>query len=336
MAVIYLTHRVFLDHDTGAWHPERPLRLEAVDRGVSASGLEVLRHESPVVDRSVLELTHPAEYVDSIGRFCASGGGALDPDTVASVSSFEAASRAAGSGPAAVALLRAASVESVAFCAVRPPGHHALAERAMGFCLFNNAVVAARMLRAEGERVLIVDWDVHHGNGTQDLVTDDPDIVYVSLHQSQFYPGTGDVAETGVGAGLGTVVNIPLPAGTGGDVYRSAFERVVLPVAHQFQPSWVLVSAGFDAHEDDPLAEMCLLASDYGAMAGALRQAVAPNRTVAFLEGGYHLAALTNSVSAMLTGFTGEAPNPETRRSPAASWQALERAVSVTARHWEV
>lgn len=334
MDVIYLTHRAFLDHDTGAWHPERPLRLEAVARGVTASGLQVRRHESPAVEPAVLGMTHPAEYVASIQRFCAAGGGALDPDTVASGASFEAALRAAGSGPAAVALLRASPVESVAFCAVRPPGHHAMANRAMGFCLFNNAVVTARRLRAEGERVLIVDWDVHHGNGTQQLVADDPDIVYVSLHQSPFYPGGGGVDETGVGAGAGTVVNIPLPAGTGGDVYRSAFQRVVLPVAEQFQPSWVLVSAGFDAHEDDPLAEMCLLSSDYAAMAHALRQTVAPNRTIAFLEGGYHLTALTDSVAAMLTGFGGEAAKPETRRSPTGSWEALELAVSVASRRW--
>lgn len=335
--VVYVTHPSFHRHDTGAWHPERAGRLEAVERGVLSSGIHARRIDPPEVDLEVLTRVHEPTYVDAIRRFCAAGGGALDPDTVASSQSWEAALRAAGAGPAAVAELRRAASGTGAFLAVRPPGHHALANRAMGFCLFNNVVVTAADLVAGGEKVAILDWDVHHGNGTQSMVADDPDILYVSIHQHPFYPFVGELDEEGEGEGLGTVVNCPVPAGTGGDVYRQLFERVVIPVLTQFEPSWVLLSAGYDAHEEDPLAELRLLSDDYGWMAGRLRQVVDPNRVVVFLEGGYHLPALTTSVAATLQGLSGrdfESTTPRT--SPPVAWSRVDEVVDGASRYWKV
>lgn len=335
MKVLYFSHPAFLEHHTGVWHPERPARLGAVERGAMSSGQAVVRVDAPQVERAVLEATHPAAYIDSLERFCMSGGGGIDADTFVSPGSFEAALRAAGAGVEAIARLEGGGGD-LAFCAVRPPGHHALASQAMGFCLFNNAVVAARALTSAGARVAIVDWDVHHGNGTQHLVEADPSVLYVSLHQAPFYPGGGDVSEVGIGAGEGTVLNLPVPAGTGGDVYRTAFDTVVVPVLAQFQPDWLLVSAGFDAHEEDPLAELRLLASDYQYMAHRLAGTVAPGRTIVFLEGGYHLPALTTAVAGTLVGFSGVAASDEMRRSPSVSWGALGAARHEVERFWKL
>jgi acetoin utilization deacetylase AcuC-like enzyme len=332
--IFYVTDAAFYEHDTGAWHPERPARLEAVERGVMTCALPVLRLPPRPVERSELELVHRPEYIDAIDRFCRSGGGSLDPDTVAVEASWDAALLAAGAGLVAVEALEHRA-DATAFLAVRPPGHHATSNRAMGFCLFNNIAVTAAALRARGSRVAIVDWDVHHGNGTQDMFEADPQVIYLSIHQFPFYPGGGAVGETGAGAGAGSVVNMPLPAGTGGDVYRAAFERIVVPVLRQFGPDWILVSSGFDAHEEDPLAEQRLVASDYGFMASALATVLAPHRIVTFLEGGYHLPAITSSVAAALRGFAGQPDSGEWRRSAHASWSALEEAVAVTARHWK-
>jgi acetoin utilization deacetylase AcuC-like enzyme len=334
--VFYITHPAFARHDTGAWHPERPARLQAVQRGVDASSLPVETVEAPVVDRSLLELVHRPRYIDAIRKFIDAGGGALDPDTVAGPESWDAALRSAGAGPAAVDLLRDRS-DTTAFLAVRPPGHHALIDRAMGFCLFNNVAVTAAMLRRSGERVAIVDWDVHHGNGTQDTFRADPDVLYVSLHQHPFYPGGGEVHERGEGAGEGYVVNVPVPGGTGGDVYRSAFERIVAPVVAEFAPDWILVSAGYDAHEDDPLAEIRLRSADYRVMAATLSGILPVNRIVTFLEGGYHLPAISASVASTLRGLAGLESEDDTHRtSSSAGWEALEAAVAVARRSWDV
>lgn len=325
MELLYVTHSAFAAHDTGAWHPERPARLAAAERGVWSAGIGVRRLDAPPVERSVLEAVHPSSYVDAIEQFCAAGGGPLDADTVASAASWNAALRAAGAGPAAVAALEDEH-DTTAFLAVRPPGHHALAAQAMGFCLFNNVVVTAHALTAQGQRVAIVDWDVHHGNGTQALVWDRPDILYVSAHQYPFYPMTGTADEQGGPGAEGTVINVPFPAGTAGDAYRQMTDRILLPVLGRFDPDWILVSAGFDAHADDPLADLRLVAPDYGQMAAALRTVVPPNRLVTFLEGGYSLSAITESVAQALRGYAGR---HDTSRgdavSPPAAFDMVDR-----------
>jgi acetoin utilization deacetylase AcuC-like enzyme len=323
--VIYVTHPVFVDHDTGSWHPERPARLAAVDRGVRAAGLEIRDVEADVVDRNLLAAVHRPAYIDAIERFCAAGGGALDADTVAVEASWDAALRSAGAGPQAVALLEASS-DATAYLAVRPPGHHALVDQAMGFCLFNNIVVTAASLTARGLRVAIVDWDVHHGNGTQAMTWDDPDVLYISMHQHPFYPMTGTIDERGGGRASGTVVNVPLPGGSAGDVYREIIDRVVIPSIRRFRPDWLLISAGYDAHEDDPLADLRLEAPDYGFMASSLATIMPVNRTVTFLEGGYNLAAMTASVTQTLRGLAGDA-DPVTGRlhSPMAAFEVVKR-----------
>ena len=271
MRFVLLSHDSGLDHDSGRGHPERPERLGAVIEGVLSSGLEIVRREAPRAEKGVLALVHDEWYIDAIERFCAAGGGHLDGDTHVSAASWEAALRAAGAGVAAVEALEAGDGEA-AFIATRPPGHHALPARAMGFCVFNNiAIVAAKLVAAE-RRVAIFDWDVHQGNGTQDLFYTDPRVLYISLHESPFYPGTGRLDERGVG----TTVNMPLPAGTSGDVYHWLTEGLVVPSIEAFAPDWLLVSAGYDAHRSDPLARIHLESDDYGVLASLLSAAVAP------------------------------------------------------------
>ena len=296
-------------HDGGPGHPERPARIDAVMAGVADLALELgddLELVAPEpADLAALARVHSAAYLTRLEQFCRSGGGHLDPDTFAHPDSWPAALLSAGAGLQAIDLLRRRN-EGVAFVATRPPGHHALADRAMGFCLLNNVAVAAAALAASGERVLVVDWDVHHGNGTQAIFWDDPSVLYVSTHQYPFYPGTGAAAEVGGSGAPGLTVNVPVPAGATGDVLRRALDEVAAPVIQGFGPTWVLVSAGFDAHRSDPLAELALSSGDFAVLARSVAAyAPAPGRLVLFLEGGYDLAALSSSVRATLGALAG-------------------------------
>jgi acetoin utilization deacetylase AcuC-like enzyme len=299
-------------HDTGPEHPDQPERIRAALSGLNAAGLwdEVIRTEPRLATLEELELVHPRPYLEALRAFCESGGGAVDPDTLTVPGSWDTALLAAGGGLAAVESLDD-NAGDVAFVAARPPGHHASRQRAMGFCLLNNIAVTAAHLAARGERVAIVDWDVHHGNGTQDIFWDDPGVLYVSTHQSPLYPGTGAMAETGGPGAEGTTVNIPLPPGATGDVVLRAMEDVAAPVVEAFAPTWVLVSAGYDAHRADPLANLRLTAGDFADIAMVVSTFADPGRLVLFLEGGYDLDALRMSVGASLAALLGGDYRPE-------------------------
>jgi acetoin utilization deacetylase AcuC-like enzyme len=320
---------LFAEHDPGRGHPERPSRLDAVLAGLADVGLPDGGGSLPrrAATRDELELVHPARYLDSLERFCAEGGGAIDADTGASRESWNAAVHAAGAGLAAIEAIEAGEA-TAAFLAVRPPGHHAVPAGAMGFCLMNNIAIAAASLKARGERVVIVDWDAHHGNGTQDAFYADPDVLYVSMHEWPLYPGTGWLDETGSGAGTGTTLNVPFPAGTTGDLYLEALDTVVAPIVEVFRPGWVLVSAGYDAHRDDPLTGLGLSAGDYVDITARVC-AYAP-RSVLFLEGGYDLEALRRSVAATASTLLGEAVRPE----PATSGGPGHPIVRAVRDHW--
>jgi len=321
-------HEEFAAHATGSWHPERAERLSAVFAGIEASPAAevIIEFEPRQATRGELEIVHDPLYIERIEDHCLSGGGHLDQDTVAVPASFDAALRAAGAGLDAVERLRRGEGDA-AFLAVRPPGHHALSARAMGFCLFNNVAVTAGLLAASGERVMVLDWDAHHGNGTQDLFYERPDIFYLSLHQYPFYPGTGSISEVGAGPGQGATVNLPFPAGTGGDTYRFAFDEVVVPLAEEFAPSWLLISAGFDAHRADPLTDLGLSAGDFADLTVRAARLVPPGRVVAFLEGGYDLASLAASVGACVAALGGTDYRPE----PASRGEISESAREVIA-----
>jgi len=290
-----------------AGHPERPDRVRAAMAGVRALELGTDLVELPPREATTDELAraHSPAYLRELQDACRDGIG-LDPDTYVLPGSWTAAVRAAGAGLAVVDRMKSGGGD-VGFVASRPPGHHATARRGMGFCLLNNVAVAAAGLAELGDRVAIIDWDVHHGNGTQDIFWDDDRVLYVSTHQAPFYPGTGRVGDTGGPHAVGSTVNIPLPAGATGDVVVLAFEEVITPVIERFSPAWVLVSAGFDAHRDDPLADLALSAGDFAALARVVaRFAPEPGRLVLFLEGGYDLEALASSVTATLGALVGQ------------------------------
>ena len=300
-------HSAYLEHDMGAGHPESPHRLKAIMQQLERSGTaaRLTRIEPRKAEEEWITQIHSPSYVAALNAHQPTNGRAvLDPDTSMSPGSLRAAFLAAGGALTAVDAIMRGEVEHV-FCAVRPPGHHAETARAMGFCLFNNVAIAARYVQKKHRltRVLIVDWDVHHGNGTQHSFEQDPSILFFSTHQFPHYPGTGRATERGTGVGEGFTINVPMEAGDGDEEYHAVFVNVLLPAADAFKPEFVIVSAGFDAHRDDPLASMRLTEAGYGDLTGlvaGIANRHAQGRLLSALEGGYNLPALAASVDAHL------------------------------------
>jgi len=312
----------FLKHETGA-HPERADRLRSIAERLAHSGLD-RKCQRPAwgpASRQQLARIHWPRYIDEVWALAKSGGGELDADTVVSPASYEVALQAAGAVCDAVRRV-VRGEDTTALCLVRPPGHHALAGRAMGFCLFNNVAVAARMATEELglDRVLIVDWDVHHGNGTQAAFWEDPRVGFLSIHRWPFYPGTGLEDETGGGPGLGYTVNLPVPYGTPRADYLARFTLALERFADRLKPRLVLVSAGFDAHRLDPVGDLGLDTEDFATLTSRVldvAEAHAAGRLVSVLEGGYHLEATAQSVEAHLAELLKRSPASRAHTSPA-------------------
>lgn len=299
-----------LSHDTGPRHPEGPDRLRAIRRALSREhSVEYTHPES--ADTDTICTVHDPEYVESVREFCEDGGGQWDADTVAVPDTWDAALASAGIAVwAANEALDGASGRETAFSLGRPPGHHAVTDDAMGFCFFNNAAIAAKSALDRIDRVAILDWDVHHGNGTNDIFYDRSDVFYASIHEQGLYPGSGEVDETGAGAGEKTTLNLPLPPGSDDAIYLYAFDEVIAPAFERFDPDLLLVSAGFDAHERDPISRMRVSTEGYGALTARCRSLV--NRldaSLAFvLEGGYGLEPLSEGVCMIHDVFGGREP----------------------------
>lgn len=307
MTLLY-TSPVFLEHDTGA-HPERALRLATISRHLDAEGLaQKCSHPqwSPAAREQIGRL-HPEPWYDVVRDFAAAGGGRIEADTVVSERSFDAATLAAGAVCDAVSRVLNGE-DKTALCLVRPPGHHAVPKGAMGFCLFNNIAIGAKEAIAAHrlDRVLIVDWDVHHGNGTQDMFWTDEQVGFLSIHRWPFYPGTGDSDETGSGRGLGYTRNLPIEYGTPRDDYLAAFATELDAFASRIKPQLVLLSAGFDAHRQDPIGSLQLETEDFAELTQIVKQVAAQHaggRLISVLEGGYHPDRLAESVGLHLAGL---------------------------------
>jgi acetoin utilization deacetylase AcuC-like enzyme len=330
---VYVSHPSSLRHETGP-HPENAGRLLAIEEALrGAPGLELERVEAPAASREQLERVHRSEHVEAIEALSARGGGMIDADTVASADSWDAALHAAG-GAASAAHGLLANGRGVAFCGLRPPGHHAERARAMGFCLFNNVAVAAAEALASGaaERVLILDWDVHHGNGTEDIFAASGQVLYASIHQWPLYPGTGPAEYEGEGEGEGFTLNLPVPPGSGSEEFVALVQHVVVPVARAYEPGLIAISAGYDAHRDDPLASCAVETAAYADMSASIRRVAeelgAP--VLVCLEGGYAPAALAASVVATIAALDGD------HEPRAASASAAEPHLSRVRERWSV
>ncbi len=335
------SNRTMLDHDQGPHHPERPERLSAILEAFERHPLQNVVHRDPIsIDQERLELVHDPDYVRSLialtGRSTT-----LDADTRVSPGSIPAARLAAGAVADAVhAVMTGASTR--AFALVRPPGHHAEHDRAMGFCLFNNvAVGAVQALQDEGaQRVLVVDWDVHHGNGTQHTFDDDEQVLVFNTHQWPLYPGTGSRDEVGRGNGRGFTVNVPLPGGCGDGDYAAVYNELLSPIAEQYLPDLILISAGYDAHRDDPLGNMRVTTAGFASLCGIVRSLadrLCGGRLVLTLEGGYHIQALAQSVRACAAVLSEEAiAVPVEAPASVAGRDGLERAKAVQREFWRV